>query len=362
MSDSLFRQATNHALSQLQLTGRVLDLGGDKHSTYLKLIKGSFEVTIFNQDPKAQPDILGDVEKPLPFKEVEFDAVLMINLLEHTYHYKELLQEVNRILKPGGQAIIVVPFLFPIHPSPNDYFRFTKQGLARICHEASLDVKTITPLGSGVWQTRHLLLNRLLPSIVKTAHGFIGGHLSKLLDNLTQRLAVKFNKKYHHHDYPLGYLVAAVKPKDLEHPLSEEAFLAYCHNCITNAIELAVLKSINNKWHILLIYRHDQFYKGWHMPGSIILPGETIDITIKRLRAEEVKQDFTRPVFVKLAENTDERGQSIGLVHACLLKGDYKGEGKMYSLDNIPADTLSYHQRLIKIIKEWLQSKDCPIK
>lgn len=213
MSDSLFRQATNQALSRVELKGKVLDLGGDKRSTYLKLIKGQFEVMVLNQDHKAQPDVLHDVEKPLPFKEEEFDAALLINLLEHTYNYKEILREVVRVLKPGGQVIIVVPFLFPIHPSPNDYFRFTKQGLAHICHEANFDVKIITPLASGVWQTRHLLLNRLLPQSLKATHSIIGGNLAKLLDNWTQTLAVRYGKKYHSHDYPLGYLTVAIKSK-----------------------------------------------------------------------------------------------------------------------------------------------------
>jgi hypothetical protein len=35
----------------------------------------------------------------------------------------------RRVLKPEGRIVVSVPFLFPIHDAPGDYWRFTKYGL-----------------------------------------------------------------------------------------------------------------------------------------------------------------------------------------------------------------------------------------
>jgi hypothetical protein len=35
----------------------------------------------------------------------------------------------RRVLKPDGRIIVSVPFLFPVHDAPHDYWRFTKYAL-----------------------------------------------------------------------------------------------------------------------------------------------------------------------------------------------------------------------------------------
>ena len=34
------------------------------------------------------------------------------------------------MLRPGGELFLVVPFLWPFHASPHDYWRWTERGLA----------------------------------------------------------------------------------------------------------------------------------------------------------------------------------------------------------------------------------------
>jgi len=45
----------------------------------------------------------------LPFTDRSFEAVLLIAVLEHTREPARLLAEANRVLKPGGKVVIVVP-------------------------------------------------------------------------------------------------------------------------------------------------------------------------------------------------------------------------------------------------------------
>ena len=44
-------------------------------------------------------------------------------MLEHTPDPQQVLNEMGRVLKKGGVAIVCVPFSFRLHEEPNDYFR-----------------------------------------------------------------------------------------------------------------------------------------------------------------------------------------------------------------------------------------------
>lgn len=79
-------------------------------------------------DPERNPDIVCDV-CDMPFPDNSFDAVFLIEVLEHVHNPPKALSEIYRVLKPGGTLIFSVPFIFPLHDRPGDYFRFTKYGL-----------------------------------------------------------------------------------------------------------------------------------------------------------------------------------------------------------------------------------------
>ncbi len=209
MSDSLLRQAEHKALSTIELHGQVLDLGGDKRSAYRNLIRGTFEVTTLNLDVKAQPDILHDLELPLPIADATYDAVLMVNVLEHVYLDQQLLAEAARVLRPGGTVVVVVPFLFPVHPSPSDFRRYTGQALELMMSDAGFTSVKITPLGGGLWSARHLMINRLLPTPLRQMHSVVCGACARALDWLTVRLAKAIGRKYDPANYALGYMVEA---------------------------------------------------------------------------------------------------------------------------------------------------------
>jgi SAM-dependent methyltransferase len=55
-------------------------------------------------------------------------TVILLDVLEHVEYCRKAMDEVYRILKPGGVCIVVSLMYFPIHSYPYDYWRFTPEG------------------------------------------------------------------------------------------------------------------------------------------------------------------------------------------------------------------------------------------
>ena len=76
----------------------------------------------------ARPDVCGDAVS-LPFGDASFDAVALLEVVEHLERFDVALSEVNRVLKPGGVVLCSMPFLYPVHDAPRDFQRLTIHGL-----------------------------------------------------------------------------------------------------------------------------------------------------------------------------------------------------------------------------------------
>lgn len=58
-----------------------------------------------------------------------FDAIIAVSVLEHLERPWVAAQEMAFVLKPGGSLYVSTHQTFPVHGYPNDYFRFTDEGL-----------------------------------------------------------------------------------------------------------------------------------------------------------------------------------------------------------------------------------------
>lgn len=208
---SVLRLAEHRALSGVTLSGKVLDLGGTCGAEYHSFLKGTFDITTVNMDAHTAPDLLHDLEQPVPYPDASFHHVLLINVLEHIFNYRQLLGEATRIVKSGGSVIIVVPFLFPIHPDPHDFWRFSKETLEKECANAGLTIEKLMPLGSGVFSARHLFIARLMPGPIRFVLHYTFRYLATVLDSVFVHTAHLLGKQYAPTDYALGYGVVARK-------------------------------------------------------------------------------------------------------------------------------------------------------
>lgn len=126
----------------------------------------------------VKPDYFWDGIK-MPFEDWSFDSGFATEVLEHCPDPFLTLTEINRVLKPDSPLVLTVPFLWPTHESPNDYYRFTPFALKKIIESAGFKEIEIVGLGGwhasftqmiGLWLRRSripLIKQRILFAILK---------------------------------------------------------------------------------------------------------------------------------------------------------------------------------------------------
>jgi len=69
-----------------------------------------------------------------------FEVVISGQMLEHSRQPWREVQSMARVARPGGVVLLTAPFMWHVHGHPDDYFRFTGNGLAELCRVAGLTV------------------------------------------------------------------------------------------------------------------------------------------------------------------------------------------------------------------------------
>jgi SAM-dependent methyltransferase len=68
----------------------------------------------------------------LPFVDMTFDACIAVAVLEHVVDPHRCVQEIRRVLRPGGYVYAETPFMQPVHMGAYDFTRFTHLGHRRL--------------------------------------------------------------------------------------------------------------------------------------------------------------------------------------------------------------------------------------
>ena len=79
-------------------------------------------------------DVAARVEQ-LPFADGSVDLVFATGLLEHVLDERPVLDEIARVLRPGGRVHVELPFLQHYHDDPIDSRRYTGPGLVRLLEQ-----------------------------------------------------------------------------------------------------------------------------------------------------------------------------------------------------------------------------------
>lgn len=192
--------------------GRLLDLGcGNQpfRSWYGPLVDEVVPV-----DAAPIPGVLQvDLSEPLPFPDASFDVVLCTQVLEHVENVELAGAEIARLLRPGGCALITVPFLYPTHEAPYDFQRFTHFGLRGLVRRHGLEVLNLEAQGGPGLLVLHygvLAVTAALTALrldrVRAVRALVAAPQEAVRARVSTRLSGPARIA------SLGYLVAARKP------------------------------------------------------------------------------------------------------------------------------------------------------
>lgn len=108
----------------------VLDVGGGKRfgkwMTEYEPLFANCDYKTMDYDSATGADIVGDIHA-IPLADDSVDAVICSSVLEHVRDPLKAMQEIRRILRPGGLIFFYVPSIYPYHARKNhypDYWRF----------------------------------------------------------------------------------------------------------------------------------------------------------------------------------------------------------------------------------------------
>ena len=179
------------------IKGKTLDVGCGR-KPYEKFCHSSEYIGLEIDTPKnrkfKKADYFYDGEM-FPFKNCEFDSIIISEVFEHVFNPDEFLFEVNRVLKRGGTLLMSVPFIWDEHEQPFDYVRYSSFGLKFILkksgfkivelHKSMNDIRVIFQLlNDYIYKktiTKNPYINLLLTIILMAPFNILGEILSKIL-------------------------------------------------------------------------------------------------------------------------------------------------------------------------------------
>tara|TARA_R110001583_G_scaffold162719_1_gene314998 strand:- start:53449 stop:54153 length:705 start_codon:yes stop_codon:yes gene_type:complete len=137
-------------------SGNLLDIGCGKmpYKTYIlenSKVANYIGLDIENAleyDATVKPDFTWE-GKIMPFENESFDCAFGTEVLEHCPKPEIVLKEVYRVLKPNGIFFFTVPFLWNLHETPNDEYRYTPYSLKR--HLKNSGFTNIAIKATGGW-------------------------------------------------------------------------------------------------------------------------------------------------------------------------------------------------------------------
>lgn len=186
----------------------IIDLGSYNRRFFPKVIN----IDMFDE---GETDIVTDITKPLPIESNSVDFVACTTVLEHVSNPQFVVDEIFRVLRPGGVVWSDIPFMQPYHASPDDYQRFTITGIRHLFRKFEIvNSGAGYPNGFAVkWilecfrDTSHIngdLPSPSLPTIEKLFSQEFFTKLSEELSKMDLALVDKYQKTFPDNMHTIG--------------------------------------------------------------------------------------------------------------------------------------------------------------
>tara|TARA_B100001989_G_scaffold225700_1_gene180888 strand:+ start:846 stop:1496 length:651 start_codon:yes stop_codon:yes gene_type:complete len=127
-------------------------------SKFWDIFSGEYNLINLDLFPGENVDVVADAEN-MPFDNGTFDLVVCQAVLEHVQNPKNIVNEINRVLKKQGLFYCTVPFLQGYHADPYDFQRYTQKGIEHLLNNFVILQKGTSsgPFSAMAWILRDLL-------------------------------------------------------------------------------------------------------------------------------------------------------------------------------------------------------------
>lgn len=160
------------------IRGDVLDVGGGEKNRYKDLFTfKSFTCLDVYEGPGI--DIVASADD-IPLPNESKDSVLSTQVLEHVKFPEKCVQEMCRVLKGGGYAVITAPQWNELHDEPNDYWRYTKYGFVELFERNGFKTVEQHQRGGFFAQSAQMTLRYLMDRFSLHTHPIAGRIMSRL--------------------------------------------------------------------------------------------------------------------------------------------------------------------------------------
>jgi SAM-dependent methyltransferase len=179
--------------------GHVLDVGCG-HRPYEKSFFASATryIGIDYLSDRSRPDVISSA-LALPFKPATFDTVVSTEVLEHVPNPATALDEMARVLKPGGHLVLSVPLYWPRHEVPYDFFRYPYDGLLHLIEESGFKLERLFNRGRS-----YAFLGQVFQHVQPIS--------ARPVNWLVNRFFLWCDRRLQHDELTLGWTLVAKKP------------------------------------------------------------------------------------------------------------------------------------------------------
>lgn len=196
---------------------------GRNYLSFVKKIKAlGCDFEVMTGSMRYLADIHGDGNY-LPIKSGSMDTICCFETLEHIQTPNRFFHEWSRVLRPGGLALISVPFLYQEH-SDCDCYRYTRRTLSYLFEQNGFEIKrAFSHGGFGVALTQ-LINSFLIFNVIgfySNRHPFVKylrGIFCMPIFLFTNILGRIIDTIYWDEKYSIRYYVVAEKKQDIKEP------------------------------------------------------------------------------------------------------------------------------------------------
>lgn len=134
---------------------RVIDVGSHNYNGNMSIVAAKMnpkEYIGVDMIPGPGVDVVCLAEDLVEkFGEQSFDTVISNELMEHARNWREVISNMKRVLKPGGNILLTTRGKgFKIHAYPHDYWRYDVEDMKKIFSDFDIEILIPDPQAPGV--------------------------------------------------------------------------------------------------------------------------------------------------------------------------------------------------------------------